>query len=162
MSALTAQIEAWYQKYQPKAYEGIKDKPAFFQELTDRATEQIEQLTEALTGPDQPGESYVHKLGRLNQAQAAATEQVMRDFAMSPPPPNWKDSPAPSPQTPDPSMLPDPDLSWENAMEAFATASSELDDQRRSARLKALPTLPKRPTSTPEPPVSTQALPTRR
>lgn len=154
MNALAAQIEAWYQTHEPEAYQGIEDKPAFFGELADRATEQIEQLTDAIAGPDRPGETYVHKLGRLNEANQAATSQVMRDFAMCPPPPNWKDSAAPSPETPDPSILPDEspeDQKFRQAMEDFATASGELDDQRRTARLKTLPVLPPR-TKTPAPP----------
>jgi hypothetical protein len=51
-------------------------------------------------------------------------------------------------------MLPDEtpeDRKFRTAMEDFATASSELDDQRRNTRLKTLPVLPPRG-KTPVPP----------
>jgi hypothetical protein len=142
-SVLAAQAQAWYQKYLPQVYDKIDDKAAYFQRLAEQAQEQIAQLTDALAGPDQPGETYLAKLGRLTQAQHAATEKVTREFLLSPPPPNWPDSDAPSPPTPDPSMLPETSDDWTEAMAEFNQAREELADQQRIA---AMPVLPKRPT----------------
>lgn len=43
--------------------------------------EQIADLTAQLAGPDVPGESYLEKVGRINNARSRATEIVMADVS---------------------------------------------------------------------------------
>lgn len=148
MGVLATQTEAWYRKYQPQAYAGIPNKPEFFRDLEEQARQQIQQTADELAGPDPQGETYQEKLGRLNAAQQAATEKVMREFLMSPPPPNWPEADLPLPVTPDPSMPPTDspqDRALDQAMSDFQAAQDELREQNRASAMAAMPTLPKRP-----------------
>lgn len=148
VGVLARQAEAWYRTYQPQAYAGIKDKQTFFADLEEQARQQIQQTADQLAGPDPEGESYPEKLGRLNAAQQAATEKVMREFLLSPPPPNAPDNALPRPATPDPSMVPtqDPiDQALSQALADFQEAADELRRQERESAKAAMPTLPARP-----------------
>lgn len=149
-SPLAALAEKWYQQYLPQAYRGIRDPATFFGTLGEQAGQEIEQTATALTGPDRPGETFSQKLGRLQQAQQAATELVMRKTLLALLPPDWPDSDYPIPATPDPDMppvTPDPaDQALTDAMAEFNDAMAELAQQNRTPQ-DSDPVLPPKPES---------------
>ena len=71
-------ISHW-QHTDPDRYVQIPDPEAFFTQLGGRAQIEIQQLQDALAGPDRPGESYLEKVGRLNIARLSAEEQVLAE-----------------------------------------------------------------------------------
>jgi hypothetical protein len=88
-----------WEKTDPERYQQIPDKQAFFAELGERAEIEIQQLQDALAGPDPPGESYLQKVGRLNMARLQAEEQVLSETVLIPGPQlgedeNFKDNEA--------------------------------------------------------------------
>lgn len=52
----------------------------FFKTQGELAQTQIEDLTLQLAGPDLPGETYLEKVGRINNAKTRASEIVMADL----------------------------------------------------------------------------------
>lgn len=62
------------------------ERKAFFQELGDRAENEIQQLSDQLAGPDPSRESYLEKVGRLNMARLQAEEQVLPELILIPGP----------------------------------------------------------------------------
>lgn len=150
MNPLGALAQQWYQQYLPQAYQGITSPEEFFQTLGEQAGQEIEQVATALAGPDQPGEAFNQKLGRLQQAQEAATELVMRTTLLALLPPQWPDSDYPLPATPDPSIPPAPDDPAEQAlteaMMEFSDAVAELAAQNRAPQASD-PVLPPKPES---------------
>ncbi|WP_288968647.1 hypothetical protein [uncultured Microbacterium sp.] len=52
----------------------------FFKTQGELAQTQIEDLTLRLAGPDLPGETYLEKVGRINNAKTRASEIVMADL----------------------------------------------------------------------------------
>lgn len=52
----------------------------FFRTQGELAQAQIEDLTLRLAGPDLPGETYLEKVGRINNAKTRAVEIVMADL----------------------------------------------------------------------------------
>jgi hypothetical protein len=77
-----------WQKTDPDRFRAIpeSEREAFFSELGERAETEIQQLQDALAGPDLPGESYLEKVGRLNMARLQAEEQVLRELILIPEP----------------------------------------------------------------------------
>jgi hypothetical protein len=69
-------------KTDPDRYATIADPQAFFQELGEQAETQIQQLAERLAGPDQPGEEYLQKVGRLNMARLQAEEAILAELVL--------------------------------------------------------------------------------
>jgi hypothetical protein len=53
----------------PERYWTIADPQTFLGELGEQAETQIQELAARLAGPDQPGEEYLQKVGRLNMAR---------------------------------------------------------------------------------------------
>ena len=47
---------------------------------------EILALADAIAGKDRPGESYLEKLGRLNQAQFDAESEILREMVLIPEP----------------------------------------------------------------------------
>ncbi len=43
-------------------------------------------MADAIAGRDRPGESYLEKLGRLNQAQFDAESEILREMVLIPDP----------------------------------------------------------------------------
>lgn len=104
------------------------------------AQQQIQQVADALAGPDQPGETYLGKLGRLTAAQHAATELVMGEMLEQPDPMDVSYPQSP-PETP-------ADQELREAITEFAEALTELNNQRSQANQAAMPILPARPNLT--------------
>jgi len=64
----------------PARVKAIADPEAFFGQLGEQVESQVQELAQTLAGPDQPGEEYLQKVGRLNMARLQAEEVVMRDL----------------------------------------------------------------------------------
>lgn len=69
-----------WQTTDPERYQTIADPETFFGELGRSAETQIQELTDQLAGPDQPGEEYLTKVGRLNMARLQAEEMVLSEL----------------------------------------------------------------------------------
>ena len=69
----------------PTRFAKIEDPEAFFSQKGRELEQEIESLTQALAGPDQPGESYLDKTARLSTARQNAESDVIRE-AMIPDP----------------------------------------------------------------------------
>ena len=70
----------------PARYAAIEDPEAFFSALGEQAESQIQELAQRLAGPDQPGEEYLQKVGRLNMARLQAEEAVLGELVWIAPP----------------------------------------------------------------------------
>jgi hypothetical protein len=74
------------QETHPDRYQQIPDPDTFSQELGERAQSEIQQLQDAIAGPDAQGESYLEKVGRLNMARLQAEEQILAEIVLIPGP----------------------------------------------------------------------------
>lgn len=75
--------EAW-RVLAPTALSEIPDPSRHFSQLGELAAAQVADLTRQLAGPDEPGEPYLEKVGRLNAAQSQA-EEIVRSDLLTPP-----------------------------------------------------------------------------
>lgn len=73
-----------WQQLAPRAYSEIPDPSSHFLTLGEVASQRIVQLSIELTGPDEPGESYFEKVGRLEAAKRQA-EEIVRNELLIPP-----------------------------------------------------------------------------
>ncbi len=64
----------------PARVAAIPDPKTFFEQLGEQVESQVQELAQTLAGPDQPGEEYLEKVGRLNMARLQAEEQVLSDL----------------------------------------------------------------------------------
>ncbi len=69
-------LDHW-QRWLPERYSQIEDPNSFFSALGDQVATQIADLTMDLAGEDPPGEQFMQKLGRLNNAAQRAREMVL-------------------------------------------------------------------------------------
>lgn len=102
-------------KTDPDRYAAIADPQTFFGELGEQAESQIQELAQRLAGPDQPGEEYLQKAGRLNMARLQAEEAVLSELV-------WIAGPEDSEQ-------PATDLVTETMHDVHRTLFEEDDDQ---------------------------------
>lgn len=149
MGPLATMAAQWYQEYLPQVYDKIADKEKYFGQLGDRAQQEIQQVADALAGTDPPGETFLQKAGRLQAAEQAATELVMRETLMSQPPPDWPDSDYPPPETPDPSIPPQAstpeDRELAEALSDFQLLAEQANQEQVSSQREAMPIVPLRP-----------------
>ncbi len=77
-----------WQQTDPARYQAIpeNEREAFFTELGETVQSEILALADAIAGRDRPGESYLEKLGRLNQAQFDAESEILREMVLIPDP----------------------------------------------------------------------------
>ena len=71
-----------WKRTDPDRYETIADPQTFFRDLGEEAETQIQDLAERLAGPDQPGEEYLQKVGRLNMARLQAEEAILTELVL--------------------------------------------------------------------------------
>lgn len=71
-----------WKRTDPDRYAAITDPQTFFQELGEQAETQIQELAARLAGPDQPGEEYLQKVGRLNMARLQAEEAILTELVL--------------------------------------------------------------------------------
>ncbi|RLQ12686.1 hypothetical protein EAD96_00255, partial [Micromonospora sp. BL1] len=116
MNHYGAQAQRHWQTYLPQRYATIEDPNSFFSTLGEQAAQQIEQRTRELAGPDQPGEGYLGKLGRLNAAKQMAEEEILPELILIDPEiDSPTDETSSAPTTADPAWTPlveDPTDPW--------------------------------------------------
>lgn len=71
-----------WKRTDPDRYAAITDPQTFFQDLGEQAETQIQELAAKLAGPDQPGEEYLQKVGRLNMARLQAEEAILTELVL--------------------------------------------------------------------------------
>jgi hypothetical protein len=79
MNRYGRRAQRYWQANLPSHYAQIPDQDTFFDRMGQTMANQIEDLAEQIAGPDQTGETYLDKLGRLNRAQTEAETQIMRE-----------------------------------------------------------------------------------
>jgi hypothetical protein len=97
MNPYGAMARAHWARWLPGRYKAISDPDSFFSSLGQEAATRISDLALQLAGPDQPGEEYLAKVGRLNMARLQAEELVLPELVLLPP-----ESGADPDQDPDP------------------------------------------------------------
>jgi hypothetical protein len=70
----------YWAEHLPDRLAQIEDPTVFFTDLGEQMAQQVDELSLAIAGADPPGEGYLEKVGRLNQARLAAEEEVMREM----------------------------------------------------------------------------------
>ena len=73
---------------QPDRYRALEDPETFFRQLGEQIETQVQELAQRLAGPDEPGEEYLQKVGRLNMARLQAEEAILAELV-------WTSSAAP-------------------------------------------------------------------
>ena len=71
-----------WQRWLPQRYSQIEDPNSFFSTLGEQVNTRIADLTLDLAGEDPPGETYMQKLGRLNNAGQRAREMVLPEMVL--------------------------------------------------------------------------------
>ena len=74
-------LDHW-QRWLPERYSQIEDPNSFFSTLGDQVATRIADLTLELAGEDPPGETFMNKLGRLNNAAQRAREMVLPEMVL--------------------------------------------------------------------------------
>ena len=74
-------LDHW-QRSLPQRYSQIEDPNSFFSTLGDQVATRIADLTLDLAGEDPPGETFMAKLGRLNNAAQRAREMVLPEMVL--------------------------------------------------------------------------------
>jgi len=74
-------LDHW-QRWLPERYSQIEDPNSFFSTLGDQVATRIADLTLDLAGEDPPGETFMNKLGRLNNAAQRAREMVLPEMVL--------------------------------------------------------------------------------
>jgi hypothetical protein len=82
MNHYAAQARKHWQEHLPRRYATLPDPNSFFSTLGEQAAQQIEERTRQLAGPDQPGEGYLAKVGRLNEAKMRAEEEILPELIL--------------------------------------------------------------------------------
>lgn len=84
MNQYAAQAMSHWRSHLPNRYRQIEDPDEFFTELGEQIAQQIEDLSSTLAGPDPEQETYLSKVGRLNNARLSAEGQVLREMLPDP------------------------------------------------------------------------------
>lgn len=84
MNQYAAQARSHWKKHLPNRYRQIGNLDEFFTDLGEQIAQQIEDLSRTLAGPDPEQETYLDKLGRLNNARLRAEGQVLREMLPDP------------------------------------------------------------------------------
>jgi hypothetical protein len=87
MGALAAMAEEHWRTVMPQAYAALPParRAAVFEEIEEQAQAQIEEMADALAGPDRPGETFMARAGRLTEAEATARSTVIRELVLTEP-----------------------------------------------------------------------------
>ena len=80
MNSYGRRAQRHWKNTDPDRYEAIEDPETFFGQLGEQADLQVQEMAASLAGPDQPGEEYQQKVGRLNMARLQAEEVVLTDL----------------------------------------------------------------------------------
>ena len=113
MNHYGAQALKHWQEYLPQRYATLSDPSSYFSTLGEQAATQIEHRTRELAGPDQPGEGYLAKVGRLNNAKMRAEEEILPELILIAPETD-------DPETDDPDPADDQPTATAPATDAWA------------------------------------------
>jgi len=75
-------------RWLPAQYAMIQNKDSFFLDLGSRASSRIDELALEFAGSDQPGETYLDKVGRLGEARHRAEQIVLSEMILLEPEPD--------------------------------------------------------------------------
>lgn len=116
---LAAMAEQHYKTYLPRAYAAIpaSKRAQVFEDLAEQANQQIAELEDDLAGPDQPGEAFQARLGRMTEARQAAEAQVLRELIL--PTPEAEETPAATPA----------ETQWDRALQEWSAALETADEE---------------------------------
>jgi hypothetical protein len=85
MNRYGRQAQKHWQEFLPERYREIENPEEHFTRLGALISEEINTRAAAIAGPDPEGEtSFMTKLGRLNEAQMTATDEVLREMLPEP------------------------------------------------------------------------------
>jgi hypothetical protein len=87
MNAYGTQAMQHWRTRLPQRYSQIPDPRTYFTNLGQEVAQRIADLTTQLAGPDQPGETYLDKVGRINEAAMRAREIVLTEWVLLEPEP---------------------------------------------------------------------------
>ncbi|HTU58302.1 MAG TPA: hypothetical protein VMF89_07705 [Polyangiales bacterium] len=71
-----------WMEHLPSRFGAIKDPEAFFTTLGEQIEERVDELSQAIAGDDPVGESYLEKVGRLNEAKQSAEATALQEIAL--------------------------------------------------------------------------------
>lgn len=86
MNTYGTRVMNHYQQFLADQYGTIPNPEVYFSTLGEEIEAQVSDLTAQLAGPDQLGEGYLEKVGRLNMAKLQAEETVLADYLTTPEP----------------------------------------------------------------------------
>jgi hypothetical protein len=87
MTDYGAMARRHWERWLPHRYSQIPDPTEFFSTLGQQVEQEIDDLALELEGRDEPGETYLAKVGRLNNARMRAREIVLPEQVLLPPEP---------------------------------------------------------------------------
>lgn len=99
MNRYGTQAMRHWQRTDPERYAAIEQPEEFFTALGEQVEEQIQERTVALAGQDQPGESYLEKVGRLRMARFTAEAEVLRELVLIGAPSQTEEIEEPAPES---------------------------------------------------------------
>lgn len=76
----TQLMEQW-KAADPQFVSSLSDPKAHFEQMGRQVEEEISELLPTLEGSDQPGETYLQKVGRLQAARTQAEEMILSEYA---------------------------------------------------------------------------------
>jgi hypothetical protein len=80
MSKYGTMARRHWQQHLPSQHQQIEDPEVFFTTLGEQIQTAVEQRTDLIAGEDPPGETFLDKLGRLNEAKLSAEGEVLREM----------------------------------------------------------------------------------
>jgi hypothetical protein len=120
MNKYGRQAETMWKQACPRRYAALEDPEEFFTGLGEQAMEMVAELEARIAGPDQPGEGYLGKVGRLNAARNQA-EEIARAEILAPPETEEPDEEDEDPEDPQSNLL-----AWINRHEHQSAQEDEI------------------------------------
>jgi len=98
MTDYGAMAQRHWATWLPQRYSQIPEpKTAFFTDLGRQVELAIEDLALTLEGPDEPGETYLERVGRMNNARQRAREMILPEQILPTPEPGADPDEEPDP-----------------------------------------------------------------
>ncbi|MDN5933096.1 MAG: TnpV protein [Pseudonocardia sp.] len=109
MTDYGAMAQRHWAKWLPQRYSQVPEpKTAFFTDLGRQVELEIEDLALTLEGPDEPGETYLQRVGRMNNARQRAREMILPEQILLTPEPGADPDEEPDP----PASTPAAGIPW--------------------------------------------------
>lgn len=71
-----------WMEHLPQRLSQIDNPQQYFESLGEQIEERVDELSQAIAGEDPPGEGYLDKVGRLNEARQSAQAQALLEMAL--------------------------------------------------------------------------------